>query len=404
MPAIAAERDARRSTPSSPTVASVAPRRMTAWDALARELAAAFLLLVVVLLAGPARPGDPPASAPWDYQREQVVVEGEGPLNAYARAAMRATAWLGRASIERQRDVDRLNLLGFLVGEPAAVAVAEWRQGHELALRGGTAAAVGVLIGFGVLARPARRTWLVAVLLLLGLTLLVTKPDTTLRMAGAPSTAIPAGVAGLAGSPSPARPTGAPAHDRRVLATRYWTSFVAGPLSRLQTGTAVLAGAPPTAKAGVLDAVRGNMPAVAAWAAGRRALERVVIATLALTYVLPFAILLGVLAMVATCVQALLLLLGVGTLVAAPLAVDPRWRPAVARWWLGPLLASLLLLTAAAFASLLVMWVATALRSSDELFGTLLAGSAVPVLAGVLALWWLRRRRATRAAAGGGRR
>jgi hypothetical protein len=223
-------------------------------------------------------------------------------------------------------------------------------------------------------------------------------------MAGAPSTAIPAGVAGLAGSPSPARPTGAPAHDRRVLATRYWTSFVAGPLSRLQTGTAVLAGAPPTAKAGVLDAVRGNMPAVAAWAAGRRALERVVIATLALTYVLPFAILLGVLAMVATCVQALLLLLGVGTLVAAPLAVDPRWRPAVARWWLGPLLASLLLLTAAAFASLLVMWVATALRSSDELFGTLLAGSAVPVLAGVLALWWLRRRRATRAAAGGGRR
>jgi hypothetical protein len=404
MPAIAAERDARRSTPSSPTVASVAPRRTTAWDALARELAAAFLLLVVVLLAGPARPGDPPASAPWDYQREQVVVEGEGPLNAYARAAMRATAWLGRASIERQRDVDRLNLLRFLVGEPAAVAVAEWRQGHELALRGGTAAAVGVLIGFGVLARPARRTWLVAVLLLLGLTLLVTKPDTTLRMAGAPSTAIPAGVAGLAGSPSPARPTGAPAHDRRVLATRYWTSFVAGPLSRLQTGTAVLAGAPPTAKAGVLDAVRGNMPAVAAWAAGRRALERVVIATLALTYVLPFAILLGVLAMVATCVQALLLLLGVGTLVAAPLAVDPRWRPAVARWWLGPLLASLLLLAAAAFASLLVMWVATALRSSDELFGTLLAGSAVPVLAGVLALWWLRRRRATRAAAGGGRR
>lgn len=404
MPAIAAERDARRSTPSSPTVASVAPRRMTAWDALARELAAAFLLLVVVLLAGPARPGDPPASAPWDYQREQVVVEGEGPLNAYARAAMRATAWLGRASIERQRDVDRLNLLRFLVGEPAAVAVAEWRQGHELALRGGTAAAVGVLIGFGVLARPARRTWLVAVLLLLGLTLLVTKPDTTLRMAGAPSTAIPAGVAGLAGSPSPARPTGAPAHDRRVLATRYWTSFVAGPLSRLQTGTAVLAGAPPTAKAGVLDAVRGNMPAVAAWAAGRRALERVVIATLALTYVLPFAVLLGVLAMVATCVQALLLLLGVGTLVAAPLAVDPRWRPAVARWWLGPLLASLLLLAAAAFASLLVMWVATALRSSDELFGTLLAGSAVPVLAGVLALWWLRRRRATRAAAGGGRR
>jgi hypothetical protein len=47
--------------------------------------------------------------------------------------------------------------------------------------------------------------------------------------------------------------------------------------------------------------------------------------------------------------------------------------------------------------------VATALRSSDELLGTLLAGSAVPVLAGVLALWWLRRRRAARGGAGGGR-
>jgi len=407
MPAIAAERDARRSTtPSSPIVASVRPARPTAWGALARELAAVFLLLVVVLMAGPSRPGDGPASAPWDYQREQIVVAGDGPLNAYARAAMRATAWLGRASIERQRDVDRFNLLHFLAGEPAAVAVADWRQGHELALRGGTAAAVGVLIGFGVLARPARRTWLVAVLLLLGLTLLVTKPDTTMRMASAPSTAIPAGVAGLAGSPSPAGPAGAPAHaatNRRALATRYWTSFVAAPLSRVQTGSPVLAGAPPAAKAGVLDAVRRRVPGVGAWAAGRHAAERVVIATLALSYVLPFAVLLGVLAMVATCVQALLLLLGLGTLVAVPLAVDPRWRPAVARWWLGPLLASLLLLSAAASASLLVMWVATALRSSDELLGTLLAGSAVPVLAGVLALWWLRRRRAARGGAGGGR-
>ena len=70
MPAIAAERDARRSTtPSSPIVAVVTPRRPTAWGALARELAAVFLLLVVVLVAGPSRPGEGPASAPWDYQR-----------------------------------------------------------------------------------------------------------------------------------------------------------------------------------------------------------------------------------------------------------------------------------------------------------------------------------------------
>ena len=35
-------------------------------------------------------------------------------LNAYARATVGATAWLARASIERQRDLFRLNLFDFL--------------------------------------------------------------------------------------------------------------------------------------------------------------------------------------------------------------------------------------------------------------------------------------------------
>jgi hypothetical protein len=403
MRATAAERGARLSgTPAGPSVASPSTRpRPVAWGVLPRELAAAFLLLVVVLMVSPARPGQGPATPAWDYQREQVVVAGGGPLNAYARTAMRATAWLGRASIERQRDVDRLNLLRFLAGEPLAAAMAGWRQGHEAALRGATAAAVLALIAFGVLARPARQTWLVALLLLLALTLLVTKPETTLRVASAPSTAIPAGVAGLAGSPSPAGRAGAPPPaiaDRHVLAGRYWIAFVAGPLSRLQTGSPVLASAPPTAKAGVLESIRRRVPGVRAWAAGGHAVQRAVIATLALAYVLPFAVLLGVLAMVATCAQALLLLLGLATLGAVPLALEPRWRPAVVRWWLRPLLATLLLLTASTLASLLVMWLATVLHGGDELLGTLFAGSAWPLVAGALTAWWLRRRRLRTAA------
>jgi hypothetical protein len=404
MRATAAERGGRLSgAPADPTIASPRRRpRPIAWGVLPRELAAAFLLLVLVLVLSPARPGQGPASPVWDYQHEQVVVAGDGPLNAYARTAMRATAWLGRASIERQRDVDRLNLLRFLAGEPLAAGMAGWRQRHQPALQGATAVAVLALVAFGVLARPARRTWLVVVLLLFGLTLLVTKPDTTMRVASAPSTAIPAGVAGLAGSPSPAGRAGAPPPaDRHALSGRYWIAFVAGPLSRLQTGSPVLASAPPAAKAGVLDSVRRRVPGVRAWAAGRHGLQRVVIATLALSYVLPFAVLLGVLAMVATCAQALLLLLGLATLGAMPLALEPRWRPAVTRWWLRPLLATALLLTAATLASLLVMWLATVLHGGDELIGTLLAGSIWPLLTGALTAWWLHRRRLRAAVAEG---
>jgi hypothetical protein len=403
MPATAAEQGGRApGTPAGSTVASAGRRRPIVWGVLPRELAAAFLVLVVAVLLSPARPGQGPAAPTWDYQHEQVVIAGGGPLNAYSRAAISATAWLGRASIERQRDVDRLNLLRFIAGEPLAAGLAAWRQHHQAALQGGTAAAVLALVGFGVLARPARRTWLVALLLLLGLTVLVTKPETSMRVASAPSTAIPAGVAGLAGTPSPAGRAGAPPPpDRRVLAGRYWLAFVAGPLSRLQTGSPVLATAAPAAKAGVLTSISRRVPGVRAWAAGRHALQRAVIATLALGYLLPFAALLGVLAMVATCAQALLLLLGLAALVAAPLALEPRWRPAVTRWWLRPLIASLLLLTVTTLTSLLVMWSATLLHVGDDLLGTLLAGSAWPVLSGALAIWWLQRRRALRAAAEG---
>ncbi|HEY2957684.1 MAG TPA: hypothetical protein VGM21_05685, partial [Actinomycetota bacterium] len=404
MSASAAERGGRvPGTPTGSTVASAGRRRRIVWGVLPRELAAAFLVLVVAVLVSPARPGQGPAAPTWDYQHEQVVIAGGGPLNAYSRAAIRATAWLGRASIERQRDVDRLNLLRFLAGDPLASGLAGWRQHHQAALRGGTAVAVLALVAFGVLTRPARRTWLVALVLLLGLTVLVTKPETSLRVASAPSTAIPAGVAGLAGTPSPAGRAGAPPPppDRRVLAGRYWLAFVAGPLSRLQTGSPVLASAAPAAKAGVLTSISRRVPGVRAWATGRHALQRAVIATLALSYLLPFAALLGVLAMVATCAQALLLLLGLAALGAAPLALEPRWRPAVTRWWLRPLVASLLLLTVTTLASLLVMWAATILHVGDDLLGTLLAGSAWPVLGGAVAIWWLRRRRAVRAAAEG---
>jgi hypothetical protein len=384
--------------PTPPPTRPATPGPVPVHAVLARELAAAFVLLAVVLVTMPARPGTPDApGGPWEYQRETVAVAGGGPLNAYARAAIRATAWLARASIERQRDVGRLNLLHHLAGEPAAAALSGWRQAHQLALRGGTAAALLALVTYGVLLRPASRAWAVAILLLLGLTLLVTKPGTVAGLAGGPGIAVPAAatqaVTRLDPGGDPGQAGGADA-ARQALATRYWRSFVGSPLSRLQTGSRMLADAPPARKPGALAAVRRHLPGVDAWATGRHALGRAVIATVAVVYVLPFALALGALAMVAACAQALSLLLGVGGLVAVPLALDPRRRAAVARWWLAPLAGSVLLLGVASLLSASVMWAGAALHATDEAVGAVLAGSTWPVAGAALLVWRLRRRQA----------
>jgi hypothetical protein len=225
----------------------------------------------------------------------------------------------------------------------------------------------------------------------------VTKPQTATRLAGEAGVAVPNLVlrVGVKGDPSEsvaAAPGAAPA--QRTIAGRYWTAFVGEPLSRLQTGTTVLATAPPTAKAGVLGFLRGRVTAVGDWAVGRHGLERAVIATLALAYVVPFALLLVVLAMLAACAQAMVWLLClVGPLV-APLAADPRRRRAVLRLWLLPLAAAVGLLACSALGALVVVRGAELAHAADAYLGMLLAGSTAPVLVAVLAVRRLLRRRA----------
>jgi len=372
---------------------------------LVRYLAVAFVLLAVVIVAHPSRDHSAaPGATPWSYQRETVDIGGAGLLNGYARSAIRATAWLARSSIERQRDVYRLNLFDFLVGGQTAHGVGGWRDGHRLVLEAGTQLVILGLVAYGILVRPSARTWVLALLLVLASTLLLTKPQATMRMAAAPGVKIPNVILGAVAQAAPngdiRQGQGADqAHER--LAGRYWTSFVAEPLSRLQTGTQVLTDAPPSGKDGVLRALRRNVGSVNDWAMGRHGPERAFIATSALGYVLPFSVALGVLAMVATCAQTLLFLLCLASLFAIPLTIDgPRRRGAVIRWWLLPLLASALLLAFASLASLAVMRVANAVHSSDEYVGVLLAGSTWPLLFAVLSRWWIvRRRKARRAGA-----
>jgi hypothetical protein len=360
---------------------------------LAAYLAAAFVLLAVVFALRPAR--DPAPAAPtWDYQRETVALEGGGALNAYARWAVRTTAWLARGSIERQRDVHRLSPLDYLAGEDGAAGLAAWRQRHRLPLEGATLAAVAALAAWGTLRRRPGRVWLVALLMVVGLTVLVTRPQTATSLAARAGTGVPdlllrgAAVADPAGSGAEA--------VQRTLAGRYWTAFVGEPLSRLQTGTTVLAGAPPAAKAGVLGSLRARVTAVGDWAVGRRGPERAVIATLALAYALPFALALVALAMLASCAQALIWLLALAGPLVAPLAVDPARRRAVLRWWLVPLAATVALLGASSLAALVVIRAAALTHAADAYLGMLLAGSTAPLLAAVLAVRRLRARRPPR--------
>jgi hypothetical protein len=361
---------------------------------LAAYLVAAFVLLAVVFTLRPAQ-GPAPAAPAWDYQRETVALEGSGALNAYARWAVRSTAWLARASIERQRDVHRLSPLDVLAGQDGAAQLAAWRQRHRLPLEGATLAAVSALAAWGTLRRRPGRVWLVALLMLVGLTVLVTRPQTATSLAGRAGTAVPELLARAAASRPGSSASGGEVVER-TLAGRYWTAFVGEPLSRLQTGTTVLAGAPPTAKPGLLGWLRTRVGAVGDWAVGRHGFERAVIATLALAYALPFALALVALAMLASCAQALLWLLALAGPLVAPLAVDPARRRAVLRWWLVPLAAAVALLAASALTALLVIRVAELTHAADAYLGMLLAGSTAPLLGAALAVRHLRGRRPPR--------
>jgi hypothetical protein len=367
---------------------------------LAAYLAGTFVLLAIVFLALPQRAGGPPApgSRTWDYQLDTVALQGRGLLNAYARGAVRTTAWLARSSIERQRDVHRLNLLEYLAGEPTALALTRWVGAHRLALEGATIVVLVGLAAYGMLRRHAGRQWLVAVLVLLALTTMLTRPISATRLAGQAGVAVPNLVLGAAVRGDVSRELrGGSQQVQQALAGRYWTAFVAEPLSRLQTGTSVLSSAPPAGKPGIVGYLRGRFRAVNDWAVGRHGVERSVISTLAVVYVLPFALALCALAMLATCAQALVFLLCLAGPVALALLAEARWRRAVLRYWLAPLGVAVALLAGAALVSFLVVRAAELLHASDDYLGVLLAGSAWPALAIVVAgRRWRRRRHAAR--------
>ena len=235
-----------------------------------------------------------------------------------------------------------------------------------------------------------------AALLLLVATVVVTKPYSTVEQATRPGVLVPNAMLAVVSRVAPDGSAGQSAGEptQRRLLTRYWKSFVAHPLSRMQTGTGVLADAPPAGKANVLESLRKNVSAVNDWAVGRRGPERAFIATSALGYVVPFAVGLGALAMIAACAQTLLFLLCLGGVFALPLAfAGRRHRRALVRFLLAPLVGSVAVLAAASLLSFVLVRAAETLHASDEYVGLLLAGSTWPALAAFLLGRWLTRRR-----------
>ena len=191
---------------------------------------------------------------------------------------------------------------------------------------------------------------------------------------------------GAAGDQLGAEPT-----QRRLL-TRYWKSYVARRCRACRPARPCWPTPRPTARRGVLEGLRRNVSAVNDWAV-ERGPERAFIATSALGYVMPFAVGLGALAMVAACAQTVLFLLcpGRGVRPAPGRGRAPPAR-ALVRFWLAPAghdrragrgVAALLHGRAAA----------ETLHASDEYVGLLLAGSTWPALAAVLIGRWLTRRR-----------
>lgn len=360
---------------------------------LARYLAATLGILALVLALAPTPRGVPTPEV-WDYQRDHTALHGGGILNAYARTTLSLTTVTARTAIERQRDLHRYSLLDAHIGQPAARAVALLRTNWQLALEVTTAVALVALVIYRAAHTPHTRSWLAAILLLLTTTVLLTHPHTLSRAAAAPGRAVQTlSVAALTLTDPTRTPTAPGVTDTtHQIAHDYWTAFVADPVSRLQTGTPVLADAPPDTKPAARSFLAERISAVNDWALGRNGPERAVIATFALAYALPFALAVWALSMLATAAQALLWLLLLAGAAAAPLAVDPRWRPGVIRLWLKPLGGTAAVLAVATLTSLGTLRAATLINLGDEYLGMLLAGAILPAAAAALTIRRLLRR------------
>jgi hypothetical protein len=353
---------------------------------LGRYLAGIFVLTTLVLVTAPAAPSErpKPTAAP---ALERIQVDGGG-INTLTRTGMRAAAWTAAHAVQRQRDLLAPGPLASRLLGPLATRLNAWRALNADRLAWSAVTAVAVLVGYGVLGRPRSRTWALMVLLLLAWTVAATRPQATLRAAQTPGLAT-SRVAIVLVSP---HDDDRPAVAQAKLGDAFWTAFVTQPYSRVQTGSSILAQAPPEQRTGLLGLLGRQVAQLNQRMTGGHGLERALIATLALASTLPFAAAVAACAMAAWLAQSLLLLLCLASLVTVPLLLlDGHARPLLVRWWLRPLAGALALVAAATLASIGVTELAVALAGAGEAIARLLTGAVFAALLVGLTGWWLRR-------------
>jgi len=361
---------------------------------LTRYLTGMLVLLAVVLaLTPPAAPVERPGRAP-AHQVEAVDVRGGG-VNTLTRWTLRAAAWSTAQAVDRQGDLLTPSPLVTRLLGPLAHRFGAWRNAHTTALLPVVLTAIVLLVLAGTLTCPVQPRWL----LVLGLVLLwsttACHPRAVLRAASLPGETTTGVVVALAG---PATPGGAdPQAAQRQLAEQLWTALVTQPHSRVQTGSAVLAQAPPEQRTGLLNTLSRQINSIAGRVNGDHALERAITGVVALAAAVVAAVVVTVCSMLGWLAQSLLFALCLTAVVLFPLLVsDARARRLWPRWLLYPAFGAALVTALGTLGSVVAAKVAVALAGSGEALARLLPGSVLVLVA--LAVGVIAARRGRRLA------
>jgi hypothetical protein len=341
-------------------------------------LTGVFVLLLLVLAVAPPDPrAEQPGRAP-AHQVEPTDVRGGG-LNTITRWAMRGAAWSTAQAVDRQGDLLAPSPLVARLLAPLARRLGTWRDANTPMVLTVVLTAIIMLVLAGMLTRPFQTRWLVVLGVVLVWSITAAYPRTMLHAASLPGAATTRLMVGIAGPPVPGGADPPTAQAR--LGEQYWTAFVTQPHSRVQTGTSVLAQAPPEQRAGLLDTLTRKVASIAGRVNGDHAAERAVTGVLALASAAVFAVAITVFSVLGWLAQSLLFTLCLVALVLLPVLVgDARARRLVPRWLLLPVLGALGLTVVGTLGSILATKAAVALAGTGEAVGRLFTGSIFALL------------------------
>lgn len=362
-------------------------RRPLRWRTrLARLLLGTLLLVSVVLLATPT-PAEPQPGYRIEVTRAHTP---DAPLpEQLAARTVQVTAWAAGQANDRQADLLQTSPVDTRLFTPASRWLGNLISTHRLLVLIVLGLITAGLVFYGVYRRPAHRWWLTTVLLLLISSGMVNFPQATLTAANTPGLAVTRQVANWAHTGLFNPDARQAATVQADLAERFWTGFVTGTHSRLQTQSNILTHTPAANRDDVVAFLhrQGVQPASGQTGA--------VISASGLLSAAPFALGIAGASVLGSTAQTLLLLLTVSGLLAVPGLLSTGRLRVLLTWWMVPATLAMLLAAVAAFASLGLTALAVAAASTWETISSVIAGSvlALLTLGTLVAVGWRVRRR-----------